>query len=99
MSTPLRLPRLSLPLSDRDYADLEAISNSTDALRELRDDLDPRSSRAAIALAVFEEGLRTVKERLTVGAYAEMGTDAEEQRLARADRTRRSRRGRDLEGD
>ena len=99
MTTSTRLPRLSLPLTDRDYADLEAISSSPESLRELGEDLAPGSSKAAVAVAVFEEGLRSIKERMAMSTYAAMGADIEEQREAQAERRRRERRGRDVEGD
>jgi hypothetical protein len=91
--------RLSVPLTDKDYADLALIRNSPERLRELGEDLSPSSGQAALVHAVFEEGMRSIKERAVEEAYEAMARDEELAREARANRKRLSRRGRDVELD
>ena len=89
--------RLSLPLSARDRADLDMIQGSAAHMREL--DLDAQASRAATAKAVFEEGLKIVKERIAQDSYAAMGAEQAEIARRRHNRDRLSARGRDRGDD
>ena len=84
--------RLSLPLSDRDYNDLDLIRSSP----EYRGEVDAESdSNAALAIAVFEEGMRVIKERAQANIYAKMVADDEYQHalVKGQDRLRRHGRG------
>lgn len=91
------LPRLQLPLSERDYADLEMLKGSPEQMRQMN--INESTSNAAVALAVFEEGLRVVKERIAEASYAAMGRDAEEKLERDAERRRLTRRSRDFTVD
>nr|WP_314844331.1 hypothetical protein [uncultured Microbacterium sp.] len=84
--------RLSLPLSDRDYSDIELLRSSKEYRREIPAGID---SNAAVAHAVFEEGMRAIKERAAARVYEEMAKESAEVAARAADRERLTRRGRD----
>ncbi|WP_146755194.1 hypothetical protein [Arthrobacter sp. AQ5-05] len=93
----LTTSRLSLPLSAEDARDLEAMRRSPEFLRE--ESLSENPSKAATAQAIFQQGMRVVKQREYAKLYAEMA--AEETQLAEssANRQRLLRRGRDTVPD
>lgn len=93
----LTTSRLSLPLSAEDARDLEAMRRSPEFLRE--ESLSENPSKAATAQAIFQQGMRVVKQREYAKLYAEMA--AEETQLAEssANRQRLLRRGRDTVAD
>jgi hypothetical protein len=91
------MPRLQLPLSERDYADLEMLKRSPENMQQMN--INESTSNAALALAVFEEGLRVVKERIAEASYSAMGRDAEEKLERDAERRRLTRRSRDFTVD
>ena len=61
--------------------------------------INESTSNAAVALAVFEEGMRVVKERIADASYAAMGRDADEKLERDAERRRLTRRNRDFTVD
>lgn len=87
--------RLSLPLTSEESDVLDSIRSAPEQLEALGL-TDRRASGAAVAHAVFREGLRSLQERTAVSLYAAMAADAEQQRLDRLQRERLTRRGRDL---
>lgn len=89
--------RISLPLTSQDARDLEAMRRSPEFLR--RESLSDNPSKAATARAIFQEGMRVVKQREYAKLYAEMA--AEETQLAESTASRRRllRRGRDTVAD
>ena len=91
--------RLSLPLSDKDEVDLALIRKSPERLRDLKDGLTNASSESAIVHAVFEKGLRSIREQAMEETYAEMAADAKVAAEAVANRLRLARRPRDSDAD
>lgn len=91
--------RFSLPLSNRDEADLALIRRSPERLRELDRDLTDKSSESAILHAVFEKGLQSIKEESIKQAYLDMGADLKRSAEAAGNRTRLSARPRDTDAD
>lgn len=85
-------------MNERDWEDLELIRSSPE-YREALGSISDDSSNAAVAHAIFEEGLRVVKERAAIAVYEQMAADEAMQRESAANRARLSRRGRDLSID
>ena len=86
------IKRLSLPLNERDYRDLDLLRNSREHRRELPVEGE---SNAAFAHAVFEEGMRVIKERASARIYEEMARESAEVAERASQRGRLTRRGRD----
>jgi hypothetical protein len=88
--------RKSLPLTERDLADIARIRENTperEALSEMADVVVVESvAEAALLRMIFEAGLRAIREKAEARAYA----SAAEDRLAsgEADETRQARRRR-----
>ena len=91
--------RLSLPISARDEADLALIRKSPESLRVLNSDLTDSSSETAVVRALFEQGLRLIREQAMQETYAEMAADMKIAAEAAANRLRLSRRPRDSDED
>lgn len=79
METPSRPKRKSLPLTSRDLEDLARIRSSVAhraALADLVDSqVDEGASEASVLQAVFEAGLRAVRDRVEAAGYAQMAAD------------------------
>jgi hypothetical protein len=87
--------RKSLPLTERDLADIARIRENTperEALSEMADVVVESVAEAALLRMIFEAGLRAIREKAEARAYA----SAAEDRLAsgEADETRRIARRR-----
>lgn len=96
MATRLNEPvkaRKSLPLTERDLADLERLREQTperEALSELAAPLGEGATEAALLHTVFTAGLRAIREKAEELAYASAAADrlasseaAESRRIAR----------------
>ncbi|MGO1543588.1 MAG: hypothetical protein ACTHXA_04515 [Gulosibacter sp.] len=84
--------RISVPMSDRDLRDLELLQSSP----EYREQLPASaSSKAALTHAVFDEGMKVIKERAEARIYEEMAKESAETESRSKNRARLSRRGRD----
>ncbi|SDS33605.1 hypothetical protein SAMN04489752_1488 [Brevibacterium siliguriense] len=89
--------RLSVSLTERDMTDLKAVENSPEHLAELPGNLTPESSEAALVHAIFEEGMRAVKERALEEVYRRIGQEEREESQQRRARLKgRNRGGSDL---
>ena len=81
MATRLSEPakaRKSLPLTERDLADLERLRGQTperDALAELAGMVVESVTEAALLHMIFTEGLRAIRERAEERAYASAAGD------------------------
>ena len=68
--------RSSLPLTERDDAFLRKFRNNAARLAALEtadgESLGPSPSESALLRAIFEQGLRTISERLEEDGYAQM---------------------------
>lgn len=75
----LKPTRKSLPLTERDLADLSTLRGSPEHLAALADatgtELETGASEAALLHAVWEAGMRSVREHLEDAAYAEMAAN------------------------
>lgn len=75
----LKPTRKSLPLTERDLVDLSTLRGSPEHLAALADvtgtELETGASDAALLHAVWEAGIRTIREHLEDAAYAEMAAN------------------------
>lgn len=85
--------RLSMPLTARDQRDLKVLRNSPTGLSQLPGGVAPDSSEAKLVHAVFEEGMRVLKEQALEAAYAEMGAETRERSQRRREQIAGRRRG------
>lgn len=85
--------RLSLPLTARDQRDLEVLRNSPRGLSRLPEGISADSSEAKLVHAVFEEGMKVLKERALEAAYAELGAEARADSRRRREQIAGRRRG------
>ena len=85
--------RLSMPLTARDQRDLKALRNSPTGLSRLPGGIASDASEAKLVHAVFEEGMRVLKEKELEAAYAEMGAEIRENSQRRRVQVTGRRRG------
>jgi hypothetical protein len=88
--------RPSLPLTEQDERDLEVIRSTPAYLRALLDKVTPGEdvpadglTESALIHAIFEAGLRTVRDDVQASAYAKWGDERARDTAARRQAARR----------
>lgn len=85
--------RLPLPLTPQNERDLTTMRESPNRLSELPGHITPQSSKAKLVHAIFEEGMRVMKERELEETYRRIGEEEREQSKARHARLKGRQRG------
>lgn len=93
MSSPQKTRRLSLPLSDRDEADLEALRRAPEVLETLPGNVSEKSSDAALLHAVVEMGFQRIREFHMDLQYAQIAVEIQDSRDSRRKRATQRPRG------